>query len=67
MNTKLNLKMKQLKLSQCELARQMHIKPTTINRAYKQGIKTVRLAELYATHLHCHPGDLLEFKTTYRA
>lgn len=61
--TKLVLKLKSLHMTQRELARRMGKKFTALNYACKCGIKTVRVAEMYAPYLNCDPQELLEFTT----
>lgn len=48
-------------MSQTELARRLGVRVTLVNHYCINGIKTKRIAERYASKLHCNPAELMEF------
>ena len=58
--SKLRIRRKAAKISQSELARQLGCGAGAVCHAEKKGIKTIRLARMYAGILGCEPLELLE-------
>lgn len=44
-----------------EVAEKLSIAPQTVQQQEQRGVRTVRVAKLYAVALGCKPEDLLEF------
>ena len=59
--TRIQQRLKALKLTQKEFAHRAGVKATALNHSCRHGIFTIRLAERYAALLHCTPDELLEF------
>lgn len=58
--TKLRQRLDELGLTQSELSRRMNRDVKLVNHACSSGIKTVRVAEIYAPYCDCDPLDLLD-------
>ncbi|MBR2426786.1 MAG: helix-turn-helix transcriptional regulator [Lentisphaeria bacterium] len=58
--TRMKMRLKDLGLSQTELARRVNKNVSLINHFCIHGVKTVRVAKEYAKILCCRPEELLD-------
>jgi len=58
--TKLSSILKTKKITQAELARRSKQGFRSVNYACRAGVKTVRLARIYARALNCDPLEIIE-------
>lgn len=58
--TRMKMRLKDLGLSQTELARRVNKNVSLINHFCVHGVKTVRVAKEYARILCCRPEELLD-------
>lgn len=58
--SKLKKRILECGMKQIEVARLTGVKYKTVNRQCQTGIKTARVARIYAVALQCRPLDLIE-------